>query len=136
MTWLAVDRKVVVSTHRQALSALLFLYRQVLGLRLPWMESIGRPQRKPRLPVVLLVAEVVRVLALLQSEHRVLAHLRGSVRLSSNMDPGMSSSADLGSIAHSRKVCRNATTSSTCCADNTGTPRHAPATRVRPSMRW
>ena len=48
LTWLAVDRKVAVSTHRQALSALLFLYRQVLGLRLPWMESIGRLQRKPR----------------------------------------------------------------------------------------
>ena len=75
LTWLAVDRKVAVSTHRQALSALLFLYRQVLGLRLPWLESIGRPQRKPRLPVVLSVAEVARVLALLQGEHRLLAQL-------------------------------------------------------------
>ena len=37
LTWLAVVRKVAVSTHRQALSALLFLYRQVLGPRLPWM---------------------------------------------------------------------------------------------------
>ena len=75
LTWLAADRQVAVSTHRQALSALVFLYRQVLGLRMPWLESIGRPQRKPRLPVVLSVDEVVRVLALLQGEHRVLAQL-------------------------------------------------------------
>ena len=75
LTRLATDRRVAVSTHRQALSALLFLYRQVLGLRMPGLESIGRPQRKPRLPVVLSVDEVVRVLAMLQGEHRVLAQL-------------------------------------------------------------
>ena len=75
LTWLATERRVAVSTHRQALSALLFLYRQVLGLRMPWLESIGRPQRKPRLPVVLSVNEVVRVLAMLQGEHRLLAQL-------------------------------------------------------------
>ena len=75
LTWLATERRVAVSTHRQALSALLFLYRQVLGLRMPWLESIGWPQRKPRLPVVLSVDEVVRVLAMLQGAHRVLAQL-------------------------------------------------------------
>ena len=41
---LANERNVAVSTHRQALSALLFLYQKVLGLSLPWMEAIGRPQ--------------------------------------------------------------------------------------------
>lgn len=75
LSWLAADRCVAVSTHRQALSALLFLYQQVLGLRLPWMDDIARPQRKPRLPVVLSIAEVSSVLALLQGEHRVLAQL-------------------------------------------------------------
>ena len=75
LSWLAVARQVAVSTHRQALSALLFLYQQVLGQRLPWMDDIARPQRKPRLPTVLSVAEVARVLALLQGEHRVLAQL-------------------------------------------------------------
>ncbi len=64
-----------VSTHRQALSALLFLYQKVFGQSLPWMQSIGRPHRPPRLPVVLAVAEVARVLALLRGEQRLLAQL-------------------------------------------------------------
>jgi integron integrase len=75
LSWLAAERNVAVATHRQALSALLFLYQQVLGQQLPWMDEIVRPQRKPRLPEVLSVAEVARVLALLQGEHRVLAQL-------------------------------------------------------------
>ena len=53
LSWLANERNVAVSTHRPALSALLFLYQKVLGLNLPWMEAIGRPRREPRLPVVL-----------------------------------------------------------------------------------
>ena len=72
---LAADRGVAVSTHRQALSALLFLYQQEFGQRLPWMDGIVRPQRKPRLPAVLSVPDVISVLALLQGEHRVLAQL-------------------------------------------------------------
>ena len=56
LSWLAADRQVAVSTHRQALSALLFLYQQVFGQDLPWMQSIGRPHRPPRLPVVLSAA--------------------------------------------------------------------------------
>ena len=75
LSWLAADRCVAVSTHRQALSALLFLYQQVFGQRLPWMDDIVRPQRKPRLPVVLSIQEVTKVLSLLQGEHRVLAQL-------------------------------------------------------------
>ena len=42
---LANERKVSASTHKQALSALLFLYREVLGIDLPWLNNIGRPQR-------------------------------------------------------------------------------------------
>jgi integron integrase len=75
LSWLAVERQVAVSTHRQALSALLFLYQKVLGLNLPWMASIGRPQRQPRLPTVLSADEVARVLALMQGEQRLLAQL-------------------------------------------------------------
>ena len=75
LSWLAAERQVAVSTHRQALSALLFLYQKVFGQQLPWMQSIGRPHRPPRLPVVLSVAEVARVLALLQGEQRLLAQL-------------------------------------------------------------
>ena len=75
LSWLAVERRVSVSTHRQALSALLFLYRQVFGQHLPWMDALDRPQRKPRLPVVLTTAEVRAVLALLEGTHAVLAQL-------------------------------------------------------------
>ncbi len=64
-----------VSTHRQALSALLFLYQQVLGQQLPWMDAIGRPQRRPWLPVVLSPGEVASVLAGLEGTHKVLAQL-------------------------------------------------------------
>ena len=65
--WLADERHVSVSTHKQALSALLFLYQKVLGQRLPWMDEIGRPQRERRLPVVLSRDEVLRVFAALGS---------------------------------------------------------------------
>lgn len=65
LSWLAADRQVSASTHKQALSALLFLYQKVLGQRLPWMDEIARPQRPPRLPVVLSHDEVARVLAAL-----------------------------------------------------------------------
>jgi len=75
LSWVAADRHVAVSTHRQALSALLFLCQKVFGQDLPWMESIGRPHRPPRLPVVLSAEEVARVLALLQGEQRLLAQL-------------------------------------------------------------
>ncbi len=49
LSWLAGERHVAVATHRQALSALLFLYQRVLGQDLPWMHDIDRPQRPPRL---------------------------------------------------------------------------------------
>lgn len=73
LAWLATERQVSVSTHRQALAALRFLYEKVFGLQLPWMQALERPQRKARLPVVLAVAEVRAVLALLDGTHAVLA---------------------------------------------------------------
>jgi integron integrase len=75
LSWLAAERQVAVATHQQALSALLFLYQKVLGLQVPWLHAIGRPQRKRRLPVVLSVDEVARVLGAMQGEHRLLAQL-------------------------------------------------------------
>lgn len=72
---LATERKVSVSTHRQALSALLFLYKEVLGLQLPWLDEIGRPQRKRRIPAVLTVAEVQRLFMFLDGEAALLARL-------------------------------------------------------------
>lgn len=73
--WLVSERNVSASTHRQALSALLFLYEKVLGIDLPWLAEIGRPRVQKRLPVVLVPDEVARVLALLEGEHRLFAQL-------------------------------------------------------------
>ena len=75
LTHLVNERTVSASTHRQALSALLFFYGKVLGVELPWMAEIGRPQVQRRLPVVLSRDEVASTLTLLQGEHRLLAQL-------------------------------------------------------------
>jgi len=75
LTMLANERQVSPATHRQALNALLFLYRDVLGMDLPWMNQIGRPPERKRIPVVLTVAEVQQVLTLLPGVEGVLARL-------------------------------------------------------------
>ena len=53
LTWLATERTVSASTQRQALSALLFLYQQVLQIQIGWVEEIVRAKQSQRLPVVL-----------------------------------------------------------------------------------
>jgi integron integrase len=75
LTHLAVDRNVAVSTQNQALSALLFLYKDVLGIHLPWLSEIQRAKKPRRLPVVLTVEEVRRVLARLDGQHGLMAAL-------------------------------------------------------------
>jgi site-specific recombinase XerD len=74
LTHLAADRRVAPATHRQALSGLLFHYRKVLGLDLPWLAEIGRPRERRRLPVVLDTDEILRVLAALPIEQSLLGH--------------------------------------------------------------
>ena len=66
LTHLAVDRAVSASTQNQAKSALLFLYRDVLGLRLPWLDGLTAAPVRRRLPVVLTPRETT---ALLQHMH-------------------------------------------------------------------
>jgi integron integrase len=61
LSHLAEARQVSASTQTQALSALLFLYREVLGLDIGWVGEIARAKRPKRLPVVL-TAEEVRAL--------------------------------------------------------------------------
>lgn len=53
LSMLATERHVSSSTHNQALSAVLFLYREVLGQTLPWMDNLKRPAHTRRIPVVL-----------------------------------------------------------------------------------
>lgn len=62
LTHLSVERHVSSSTQNQALSALLFLYREVLEIELPWLDGIERSKRPKRMPVVLTQDEVAAVL--------------------------------------------------------------------------
>jgi integron integrase len=63
LTHLAVAGRVSASTQNQAKSALLFLYKEVLGVELPWLDGIQSAKRSVRLPVVLTPEEVEAVLA-------------------------------------------------------------------------
>ncbi|MDO5693686.1 MAG: integron integrase [Pseudomonadota bacterium] len=75
LTHLAEARQVSPSTHKQALSALLFLYREVFKLDLPWMAEIGRPRAVRRLPVVLTSDEVRRTLTAMDGTYGLIAAL-------------------------------------------------------------
>jgi len=75
LTSLAVEDKVAASTQNQALSALLFLYREVLGVELPWLDDVVRAKRPQYLPVVLTRAEVRAVLGRLDGVPRLMAIL-------------------------------------------------------------
>lgn len=75
LTALATDGKVAPGTQNQALSSLLFLYREVLGVDLPWMETMVRAKRPRRVPVVLSRDEVVRLLARLDGQYALMASL-------------------------------------------------------------
>jgi integron integrase len=72
---LAVDGRVAASTQNQALSALLFLYREVLELDLPWLDGVVRAKRPQRLPVVLNREEILAVLRRLDGVPRLMASL-------------------------------------------------------------
>ncbi len=75
LSHLAVRGRVAASTQNQALAALLFLYRHVLGVDLPPVDAVVRAKRPTRLPVVLTRAEVTRVLAEMSGTPRLVAGL-------------------------------------------------------------
>ena len=75
LTRLATRDRVAASTQNQALSALLFLYREVLGEDLPWMENIVRARRPQRLPVVLSRTQVASLLQKLAGREALMAGL-------------------------------------------------------------
>ncbi len=75
LTWLAVDQHVAASTQNQALCALLFLYRQVLGADPGALESVPRARTPMKVPVVLSVDEVRVVLRGLTGVARLVASL-------------------------------------------------------------
>jgi integron integrase len=79
LTMLAVNNKVSASTQNQALAALLFLYRDVLEVDLPWLTDVIRAKKPQRLPVVLSRDEVQQVLKQLSgTEWLVVSMLYGS----------------------------------------------------------
>lgn len=75
LTTLAVAGKVAASTQNQALSAILFLYREVLGQELPWMENVTRAKRPARLPTVLSVDQVRALLSVMEGRSALMASL-------------------------------------------------------------
>jgi site-specific recombinase XerD len=75
LTSLAVQGKVAASTQNQTLSALLFLYREVLGIDLPWLDDVIRAKRPLHVPVVLTREEVRAVLQRLDGVPRLMAVL-------------------------------------------------------------
>jgi integron integrase len=75
LNYLASERDVAAATQNQALSALLFLYKEVLGQPLPWLDDLERAKRPARLPTVLTKNEVQRLLAAMRGTKCLMASL-------------------------------------------------------------
>ena len=75
LTYLAVTRNVSASTQNQAKSALLYLYKEVLAVELPWLGNVTQAKAPKRLPVVLTQAEVQAVLSRLDGTMWLIASL-------------------------------------------------------------
>ena len=75
LTHLAVERHVSASTQSQALAAILFLYRYVLGDEVPWLTELVRAPRRERTPVVLTREEVRRLLGEMGGTAQLVARL-------------------------------------------------------------
>ena len=75
LTWLAVERQVGASTQNQALSAVLFLYKHVLGIEMGAVPSVVRARTPERLPVVLSREEIAAILKRLTGTMRLIVML-------------------------------------------------------------
>jgi integron integrase len=75
LSYLANERAVSASTHHQALCALLFLYKHVLRIELPWMDKLQRPTRQARQPTVLTRHEIDLVFAQMTGTHLLIGRL-------------------------------------------------------------
>ena len=71
LSHLAINRSVSPSTQNQAIQAILFLYRNVLQVELPWMDDVIRAKPKRRLPVVLSKNEIRALLENVPAPHRI-----------------------------------------------------------------
>jgi len=75
LTYLATERHVAASTQNQALSALLFLYKEVLDMDLPWLADVVRAKRPVRVPVVLTLQEIRQLLSRVRGKAKLVTHL-------------------------------------------------------------
>jgi integron integrase len=75
LTHLAVQRRVSASTQNQALAAILFLYRQVLEIDLPWLDTVVRARTPQHVPVVLSRKEVQALVAQLEGVFHLVGQL-------------------------------------------------------------
>src|SRR5690606_20427668 len=75
LSWLATSRHVAASTQNQALNALVFLYKQVLGRPLEQIEGICRAKKPAKLPVVLSHEEAMAIIHALAAPYSLLAAL-------------------------------------------------------------
>jgi len=75
LNYLARERKVAAATQNQALSALLFLYKEVLRQPLPWLDQLDRARRPARMPTVLTREEARRLLGAMQGTKWMMASL-------------------------------------------------------------
>src|SRR5688572_14545911 len=75
LSFLASDRHVSASTQNQALAALLFLYRHVLGHELDWLQNVVRAKRATHVPIVLSREELRRLFAQISGVHELIANL-------------------------------------------------------------
>jgi integron integrase len=75
LSYLANERHVSVSTHHQALCALLFLYKNVLQVDLPWLNNVHRPAKPAKRPTVLTREELELVFAQMDGVYSLIARL-------------------------------------------------------------
>ena len=75
LTYLAVNKNVSSSTQNQALNAILFLYRDVLCVELPWLNHVRRAKKPEKIPVVYTKDEIKTIMANLDGVHWLMAQL-------------------------------------------------------------
>jgi integron integrase len=75
LSHLASERQVSPATQAQALAALLFLYKRVMNVDLPWIDDVVRAHRPKRLPTILTREEARQVIAQMSGVHRLIAGL-------------------------------------------------------------
>jgi integrase len=75
LSYLSNERSVSTSTHHQALCALLFLYKHVLKMELPWIDDLPKPSKPPRQPTVLTRQEIDRIFAQMEGTYLLIARL-------------------------------------------------------------